>query len=257
VSADPTALLEQARAAWPALRVEAAAFLGHLAARAGQGRVEVADLYLAFAAASADPAAVAAFERDYLAQVPRWLSRLGQPAAFVDEVQQVLRTRMLTGDPPKLTEYAGRGALGSWLRVSANRVALNLIRAGKREEPAGDRELEVGVAMTDPELAILAERYRAPLAQAFRDALAVLSARDRNLLRLHFVEGTRLEDLGAVHRVDKSTVSRWLTRAKSAVRDETHRLLNERLAISDSEAASLVRLVRSRLDLSLRTLLGG
>jgi RNA polymerase sigma-70 factor (ECF subfamily) len=55
----------------------------------------------------------------------------------------------------------------------------------------------------------LKERHRADFLQAF----AELTRQERNLLRLHLLEGLTLEQLGGHHRVHRTTVARWLDTA--------------------------------------------
>ncbi|WP_395812894.1 sigma factor-like helix-turn-helix DNA-binding protein [Archangium minus] len=55
------------------------------------------------------------------------------------------------------------------------------------------------------------------LTQVLAEALAALPSRERTVLRLHLVEGLSLERIGTVYRTHKSTVSRWLARAREEV----------------------------------------
>ena len=66
------------------------------------------------------------------------LTRLGREPMFVDEVRQVLRTKLLVGDgaPPKIADYSGRGPLDGWVRAAAVRAAIDLKR---REKEVGNR----------------------------------------------------------------------------------------------------------------------
>jgi len=84
------------------------------------------------------------------------------------------------------------------------------------------------------------------------DALAELPPHDRSLLRLHYIEGLSLDRLAVMERVHRATVARWLSDARSTVLSRVRTLLAERLKLSGHEGESLLRFVRSRLDLSLR-----
>jgi RNA polymerase sigma-70 factor (ECF subfamily) len=173
----------------------------------------------------------------------------------VDEICQILRARMLVGDgsnPPKLADYSGRGRLSSWLRVAANNEALMLLRR-RREEPRPSRELRAKAiaSRVDPEGALFRERHRKQFQAALDEALAALTPRDRNLLRAYFVDEMTIDQLSARFRVHRSSAARWVQKAQERVLDETRRLLGERLQLSPSEFASLARLVRSDLHLSL------
>jgi RNA polymerase sigma-70 factor, ECF subfamily len=111
-------------------------------------------------------------------------------------------------------------------------------------------------AGVDPELDYLRTSYRGEFREAFQTAIARLSERERVLLRLHLVSGLPHEQIAASYRVNQSTVSRWLAKARSALLTGMQRHLQERLNLSPSEIHSLAALVRSQLDLSLARWLG-
>ena len=81
--------------------------------------------------------------------------------------------------------------------------------------------------------------------------------RERNLLRLHYAEGLTAERLGVLHRVHRVTVTRWLSGARQLLLDELRRELAQSLRLNRSEVSSLVRLLGSRLEISLLQSLGG
>jgi RNA polymerase sigma-70 factor (ECF subfamily) len=154
--------------------------------------------------------------------------------------------------PPKLADYSGRGRLSSWLRVAANNEALMLLRR-RREEPRPSRELRAKAisSRVDPEGAIFRERHREQFQAALDEALAALTPRERNLLRAYFVDEMTIDQLSARFRVHRSSAARWVQKAQERVLDETRRLLADRLNQSAEEFASLARLVKSQLHLSL------
>jgi RNA polymerase sigma-70 factor (ECF subfamily) len=260
-----TALLASARDAWPGVDVAPHTFLPHLAERLspeGQlderlARAHVTDLYLACACASGDKAALELFEERFLRHAGDAIARIDGTPAFVDEVRQQLRDRLLVGPAPRIADYAGSGALDGWVKVAGMRVALNLRRstqAKERAERVLALELPVG---DDPELEIIKQQYSGAVAGALSDALALLSADERQLLRLHYVDGLNLDKIGALHNVNKSTVSRWLATARLRVLEEAKRVLVTRLQITDATLHSLLRVVRDDLELSLSGLLRG
>src|SRR5262249_4148461 len=113
----------------------------------------------------------------------------------------------------------------------------------------------LAAAEQNPELEYIKAEHRGEFTSAFREALASLSPRDRNLLRLHFVEGMPPEHIGALYRVHRTTVMRWLQAAQVAVLAETKRMLMERLHLSPSECDSLLQILRSRLQVTLSSFL--
>ena len=257
------AVLERATLAWPALTVDAGAYLTHAVTHAARepdlarGLTELAasDLYLAFAAAGGTPAAVRELEASFIDKLPAVLSRGSTPAGRADVVQQ-LRMRLLlggeSGSRPKLLDYAGRGPLAGWLRVAATRLSLDAVRRKKPDETSSEETLLALPAMiADPELELVRARHAAPFEQAFRDALAELPDEDRNLLRLRLVDDLSIDELAALFHVHRATAARWIVRTRETLESRTRELLEARLGLSPSELASLVVIMRSHLDLSV------
>ena len=251
------ALVARARGAWPELAVDDARFAEYLALRLGDDDgLYVEDLYLACGCVEQLPRALAAFDARYLSIVPRYLARLDRSPSFADEVRQRLRERLFVGsdgEPARLSSYSGRGPLGTWVRIAAIRVALNLRRSDRDASAApGDEPMIAG----NPELLLLRHRHRGDFNAAFALAVGVLSVEQRQLLRLHFLDGLSLGQIGALHHMDKSTVSRRLQVARETLLAETERRLRARLQLGDGEAGSLIRLLRSHFgDVSVARLL--
>ncbi len=244
-----------ARAAWPDVDVPHEVFAAWLAARAPAAHV--ADLYLACACARGDAAALAAFERQGWGAVDSALARLGADASQRDEVKQELRRKLFVGADAAIADYQGRGELWKWLRAVAVRTWLNLDRRHGRERATGDGRLfaELAAPGDDPELAHLKRRYRRELGECFAAALAELADRDRALLRYHAVDGLTIDEIGGIYRVHRTTAFRWIEAARERLSAHTHAHLSRRLGLAGAELASVVRLVRSQLDVSVRGLL--
>jgi RNA polymerase sigma-70 factor (ECF subfamily) len=269
-TAGPTleAALERARAAWPGVRVTDADFVRFLAERVADEPDPVAavrslahaDLYLACACATSDPVALREFDRVYLSQVHAYLAR-DRAQGLADEVSQTLREQLFVGSrsrAPKILSYGGRGPLGAWLRITAVRTAQNLRAKRKDHVPLeaspADRERSPNL---DPEMAYLKGHYAREFRAAFESTLEQLSADERNVLRLYFLDGLTLAAIARLYRVHESTVLRWIARARKSIQAETRRILGERLRarLAPSEFESLVGLVHSQVDVSIRRFL--
>jgi RNA polymerase sigma-70 factor (ECF subfamily) len=249
-------LLADCRARWPGVNLDGARYLAHLAARAAAEGIAVEqlrapDLFLALACADGDPAALAFFEREILAHVGEYVSRVAGAARVLDELRQRLRVHLLVGGerPPRILEYSGRGALGGWVRVAAVRQALNLLQRGDNPRAFDDGALVADAA--SPEVQVLKARYRGEFESAVETALAALGTRDHNLLRLCFVEGLGVEQIARAYNVHRTTVTRWLAAARRELMARTRELLRDRLSVTSSELESLVRLVQSELAISI------
>ncbi len=255
--------LQNAQTRHPDLRVDLEQFLPWLAQRVGlqrAGSYDFNELYLVFACAKGDPMALHTFERVYLPEVDRALTSKTGGRRVIDEVKQRLRQRLLVAEgdgSPKIEEYAGRGPLGGLVRVAATRLALNLLRDETHENT---RRNEVGATFAlppiDPELMALQRRFRIPFQQAFLRALESLPSQDRNVLRLHLVDGLTIDHLGSLLSMHRSTAARILEKARRLLASRTRQNLCQMLRLTGTEADSLVRLADGRLDFSISKVLG-
>jgi RNA polymerase sigma-70 factor (ECF subfamily) len=258
-------LLDEARLRLPGIGGDEVAFVGYMAERLTEGGdleevlscVQVHDLLLAFACLSGDAAAQRELSHRLDVEVRAALRGLGAELDLVDEVKSVLGHRLLVGEgeAPKLAAYTGLGPLAAWLRVAALRTGISLRRGTRREVLTEDRVLLQAMdPALDPESRLLRERHAELLRSALREAMAALSSRERNLLRMYYAEGIKLEKLGVMHRVNASTISRWIARAREEVLERTRGALSAHLKMTSSQVESMLGLALS-LDMSLESLL--
>ncbi len=248
------------RAAWPGVVVDEAAIRDRLAARTAddpEARVDElhdADLYLAIALATSDAAAVRVFEDKLAPQIDLALRRMRIPDATADEVKQAMRVELLADK--KIVDYAGRGELAAWLRISATRKAFKVARKGAREQTLDDVLLEHWPAGTpDPQSDHLRARYTAELKTAIRDAFASLEVRQRNLMRQHILDELTIDDLAKLYRVHRATCARWLADARAELGKQTRKRLTGALGASSEELESLLRFLDSDIELSISRIL--
>jgi RNA polymerase sigma-70 factor (ECF subfamily) len=216
--------------------------------------VRAGDLYLAAAAAAGDPAAVTRVEQLLSAEVDAAGKGVRADASLVDEVKQRLREHLLVGGEargPAIADYAGHGDLRGFLRISATREHLRLMRADRRDVPLDE---EVAAAV-DPELERLKATYREHFTRCFVRALAELAPRERTLLRHHTIDRLTIDQIGAIYGAHRATAARWLERARAKLAERTEELLAEELSMDPGEVASVIRLVRSQLHVTLERVL--
>lgn len=256
-------VVHEGTSSWPALRLPAETFLARVAHHFSDtetlatwlGRVRAGDLFLTSACAERVPNAIDTFDREFLNSVPAILARGGLHALPADEVRQRVRERLFVG-ASKIEDYSGRGALASWLQVVTLRIAIDVTREQRAMPIADSIELaDLKIAGTDPELSLIKERYREPFKQALRGALAQLKSEQRNVLKLHFVDGVTLDKLAALFNVHRATIARRIAQARDAVFDSVRDRLQAELGIDRAEFDGLLSLLRSRLELSLSALL--
>jgi len=260
-------LREAALAAYPDQAVDAAIFAAELARRLGVAaspeqlaRVRADHVHLAIACAAGDPLAVRRFEDDFLGEVDATAGRLRARPDEVDEVRGHMRRILFVSEPGRpaaLREFSGRGDLHSYLRVIATRELVRVINKGRREVGVTDDAFFDMLSPTsDPQLGYLRERYRPEVDAAMRAALMALPDQPRALLRYSVVDGWTVDRIGALYGIHRATAARRVAAARAelgaAIRDQ----LAARLAISLGEVDSIVRLVQSRVDVSLERLLG-
>jgi RNA polymerase sigma-70 factor (ECF subfamily) len=222
---------------------------------AAVGGLMAADLYLACAAGHGDAAAIEIVIGTLLRPSVAAACRPGDSPAFVDELTQVLRQKLLVAAeeaPAKILSFSGRAPLGAWIAVVVQRAVSSLRRSeGTRERFERRAAVEAEMVERDPELGYIKAHYADSFARAFETALTGLSDRERSLLRLHNLHGVTLEQLAVVYGVDDSTISRWLARARHALVEETGRHMRDAVGISASEFPSLARALTSQVDVSL------
>jgi RNA polymerase sigma-70 factor (ECF subfamily) len=232
------------------------AFFRYLREREPDGEAHAADLYLACACALGQPLALARFEELHLSALPRFLAGVERTPAALDEIRQLLRERLFVGARPKIGEYSGLGSLQSWLRVVALRVAHNRRRALRpKAEQDGAADAPEVLPAVDPELALIRARGKAQFKQALAEAFKGLTPRDRVIFRMHYLDGLNIDGIGVVFNVHRATVARWIAAACEGLLERTLAQMNDTLRLHPREFESLLKAVRSSLDISLRALL--
>ena len=256
-------LCARGRAAHPSFGVADAEFVKHLATSGApvldvSDEVHAEDLYLACACLAGNSAALSQLRAESRSTLARYLARIRGAQGLFEEVEQQLWNGALvgTGEGPKLASYSGRGPLASWIGISAQRIALMILRherveARAREEAAAQDRL----VADDPELAAVKERFRAQFQTALEAGLGTLDDRAKRVFQLHLVDGLPLLRIAQVYSVHHETVRRWIASARGQVIEHAKRQLRESLPVSSGEFDSIARLLLSQLDLNISLIL--
>ena len=250
--------------AWSGFELEPARFGRHLGERLDRGRpisqqlprLSVDDLYLAAACAAGDSRAIAALEHRYASEIRGALSRVRHKFLQPEDFRQILRRKLFVGTasrPASIAQYAGQGALGVWIRVTALRTALNAARDERDADTTVDDEdlFDFEPSSDDPELDHLKRTYRDAFRAAFHETLAELPARERNLLRQSVVHGLSVREIARLYDVHHATIARWIAGARERLLDGTRRALVDRLGVGNKDLDSIMGLIESRLDASV------
>lgn len=217
-------------------------------------KLRAGDLWLAFHAGTGHREAQIAFESTCFTDLTRHLMARRASASQAEEAVQRLRHRLLVpaaNEPARLLGYGGRGELRAWVRVAALRTWLNLERETSRERGSREEEL-VEHAASDLELEFLKGTYRESFHRAFLEVLGELPASERLVLKLHYLDRIGMEEIGRIIGVHRLTVLRRLERTRQVLAEATKERLASQLRLSGTEVESLLRLIQSRLDVSLR-----
>lgn len=224
---------------------------------AGATGLRLMDLCLACGCANQDPKAIAAFDRELVSLIESAIRQVGGGRVDADEVAQRLRTRLLVGDGqvgPAITDYGGRGPLLGWLRIVATREILMMRRREKFEAPLDEEAMaELPALGGGPELDFLNRHYRAAFRTAFQRAFAELEPLARDMIRAHYLEGVMFDALGERHQIHRATAARWVARARQSLVEKTREHLSRTLDVSEAELDSILQLVGSHFEITLRT----
>ena len=248
---------DEGRRPWPDIELDRASFIAHLRRHHPDGDlqdVRLGDLYLAAACLAGHREALRVFERDCMSATTGFLSRMKAAPSNVEETAQRIRYKLLVGEGrARLADYAGRGALTRWVRVAAMRLYFNMLRdEGRLVQPGDERLVDViGATAADAEVAMLRRRYGAEFRSAFTTALENLSAAEKNLLRLRFVDGLNVSAIATMQGVHRATIHRRIAQTCESLAQQTEKLVCEALAIDGQEMASIRRMIQSQLAVSI------
>lgn len=217
----------------------------------------LADAYLALACAEGDEAALRAFESAFGGELDRAIAKSPELGLTAQDFRQLFHERFFVaaaGEPPRIASYAGRGALRSWVRVSAARLLVDQARKPHQPEPRPDEELARLLPTTgDPEAQYLRRAYAEKLPAAFAQALRGLSVRQRNLLRQHHLHELGGAELARMYGVHRATIFVWLDAARRDLLGHLREVL--RAELDGQGLESVVALLGSQLEVSVRRLL--
>jgi RNA polymerase sigma-70 factor (ECF subfamily) len=75
------------------------------------------------------------------------------------------------------------------------------------------------------------------------------------VLRYVYVDGLRVEQVAQIHAVHRVTASRWLSEAKMTLGKRARAALARDLGVNAAEVRSILRLLGSAMEVSMRGLL--
>jgi RNA polymerase sigma-70 factor, ECF subfamily len=251
-------MLASARRRWPGIEVSDAAFARRAAQAGALADLHASDLYLAMACVAGHPQALSAFLGEIVPRARGAIAKTLTDPNLIQQAEDRVVQKLLVasdGKPPRLEEYAGRGTLASWVCVAAVRTAIEVSRLkAPASVPLDSAQFAAGVVAGAADLELIrrlhAEDFRGALAEALRG----LAADERNLLRLSVLKDVGIDRLAVLFQAHRSTIARRLQRIRKKLLDDTRRGLGKRVGVRGAELDSLMRVVRSQLELSLSRL---
>jgi len=199
------------------------------------------DLALAQACAMGQEAAWESFVRiyrPYLRSAAAAILRTSSTSAEACELADSLFAELYglvdgkTGERSLFRYFHGRSSLKTWLRAVLAQRHIDAIRAARKfeslDEPDGDGKLhEPAQTVVTP----LADPHRGRYVQLFQIALAAtlerIEARDRERLRLYYVEEKTLAEIGKKVGEHESSVSRNLERIRRELKGCVEEILKK------------------------------
>jgi RNA polymerase sigma-70 factor, ECF subfamily len=208
------------------------------------------DLHLAAACLRGDEHAwrrLADAHFDFMREFARRFLPADAARELADEVIADLWTR------GKLRQYEGRSTLRTWLAAVVAHAALNSRQALNRwvplEQAPPDESVTAPVRRHEPEHDEAAALLRGLLG----DAVKVLTAEERLLLRLYYEQGLTLDAIGAAVGLSSAAISRRLKRLREDLRATID--TRARREVGESAHALCDGLDFARLDVDLGKLL--
>ncbi len=218
-----------------------------------------ADVYLALACASNDPAGLEILERRFFGALDEFLTKSGFSEPIRQDVLQQVLIHLCTEESPPILTYAGRSSLDSWLQATMVRFAVELAQSTEQADARQDNEQALRQLLDntpDPKLQATLDRARPALQDAMVEAMGALQDRDKTLLKLSFVEGLSIDSIGDRYGVQRTMVAGWIADIRHRILEAARALLASQHGLRELEFASLVLLLRGDLHSSLLRVFG-
>jgi RNA polymerase sigma-70 factor (ECF subfamily) len=173
----------------------------------------------------------------------------------------------------KLAYYTGKGPLGGWLRAVAAQLAVDDYRKNFRNvqiaedgDNAFEQEAKQGFTVRASSLESGNENHAdlvedieiaQKILNELRSAISKLSAEDRLLIKLYFLDGANLKEIGKTFGFHEATASRRLSRLLDELKGMVKKSLKSQQGWSESEVESGIEKASQIPDFDLEKLLSG
>jgi RNA polymerase sigma-70 factor (ECF subfamily) len=252
---------EAGAAAWPGIDLSVDDFAQHVETLlTGSNGAEVLarqgeDLFLACACARGDSRAIELFSRYVLSAVPAMVGHILPGGPLLDDLLQSLHEQMLVrreSGPPRIAAYRGTGPLAGWVRITATRAAIRMKKNAARFSEEITLEGRPAGSAAGPEALYVRRHYVPALNAAIHAAIDGLPDPAREILRSYYLDGLTIDQLAERDGVHRATAARRVQSARILLLAHVRERAVDQLRISYEEIDSLIHLVASRLEISLR-----
>ena len=223
------------------------------------------DLFLTTACAVGDSAAWEVFRRQYRSVIHSAALKTSTSASEAAELGDTLLTDLFLPHESgcgesKIAQYHGLGSLEGWIKVVVHRMAIDQIRLHRRDIPIEDLEGELPSnsvhGRTDESIKERdTQRARNMVSQCLTSALEQLSAQERLVLSLYYLNGVNLKGIGQFLKAHESTASRLIERLKTQLNKSVNKQLQEKFKVRKTEVPHLIELAQGHLEIDLKKIL--
>lgn len=258
-------LYHEGAASWPQIPITAEKYAQLLGRQLSGGAalqdlstLRARDLYLVCALGLGDRTAQAILESEYMPRVRHALLQFGTSEPGIADIKQNLYGRLLEKRDATVVRlgYGGRGDLGSWLCTCAIREAGQKHKKRQRELALEHASEEILRDLhSSPEVATLTGRLKEVFQESFKEAIATLSSRERNLLRYHFLAELSIDQIGAIYHIHRATAARWVAKAQERLVKKTRELFVLRAQVNAESLPRIMELIESQLSVNLGNVL--
>ena len=223
------------------------------------------DLFLTTACAAGDSLAWEVFRRQYRSVIHIAALKTSTSASEAAELSDTLLTDLFLPHESgrgesKIAQYHGLGSLEGWIKVVVHRMAIDQIRLHQRDVSIEELEVELpsNSAHGKADESIKerdTHRARDMVSQCLTTALEQLSAQERLVLNLYYLEGVNLKGIGQFLKAHESTASRLLDRLKTQLQKSVNKQLQEKFKVRKTEVPHLIELAHGHLEIDLKRIL--
>ena len=226
------------------------------------------ELYLASACTRGDPAAWEIFHQQYLPIIRRTAQRaLGNPAHAEELAASIITDLFLPNLPEspgssKIAQYHGIGSLEGWIKVVIHRLAIDRFRSQRKQVSFEDLDQELcsmaphGQADHTLKQRDMREAGR-KVSVCLAEALNQRTTEEKLALKMYYLQGATLKEIGTWLRVHESTASRMIEKLRGELRKQVVRQLEAKFNVKKNEVAQVIDLAAEELQMDLKSILSG